>query len=87
MYLPVNSILRFLTSEFLNMTAFDLEINNVAKVINIERTDLGLIVLNRGVRIGTTIKKIRNVSDTYYVDIGGYPIIFSGIELKTIHVE
>lgn len=69
------------------MTAHDLELGQVAKVLNIERTDLGLIVLNRGVMIGSTIKKIRNVSDTYYVDISGYPFIFTGLELKTILVE
>lgn len=69
------------------MTAHDLELGQVAKVIDIERVGLGLAVLNRGVQIGRSIKKIRNVGDTYYVDVAGYPMLFTGLELKTILVE
>ena len=76
MYPPANSILRFLTFEFLNMTAYDLEVDRMSIVVNIEISDVGLILINRGIKIGKTIKKIRNVADTYYVDIGGNPFIF-----------
>lgn len=69
------------------MTAYELEFGNDARVIDFERSELGLKLLNRGVIIGKSVKKIRNVSDTYYVLISGHPFIFTGLELKTILVE
>ena len=69
------------------MTAYDLEEDRMGIVVNIEISDVGLILLNRGVIIGKSVKKIRNVADTYYVHIGGHPFIFTGLELKTILVE
>lgn len=69
------------------MTAHDLKINQSAKVIDLEKSQMGLNCLNRGVLIGKPLTKIRNVGDTYYMDVGGYPMVFTGGELKSIFVE
>lgn len=69
------------------MTAYDLVKDQVGIIIDFEISQIGLNLLNRGVIIGKTIKKIRNVADTYYVYIGGNPIIFTGLELKKILVR